>query len=73
MIECEGTLRKWGNSFGVIISKEVAEREHIMEDEKIKFLILRDSRVLKDTFAMVKNKWKKDAQEIKDQARKELY
>lgn len=73
MIECESTLRKWGNSFGLVIPKEIAEKEHIKEDERIKFMILRDSKVLKDTFGMVKNKWKKSAQEIKDQARKELY
>jgi len=73
MIECEGTLRKWGNSFGVAISKEIAEKENIKEDEKIRFMILKDNRVLKDTFGMAKNKWKKSAQEIKDQARKELY
>ena len=73
MIECEGTLRKWGNSFGVTISKEIAEKENIKEDEKIRFMILKDNRVLKDTFGMAKNKWKKSAQEIKDQARKELY
>ena len=73
MIECEGTLRKWGNSFGITISKEIAEKENIKEDEKIRFMILKDNRVLKDTFGMAKNKWKKSAQEIKDQARKELY
>ena len=71
MIQAE--VRKWGNSLGVIIPKETVEREHIKEKEKIKFLILRDSNVLSSTFGMVKSKWKKSAQRIKDQSRKELY
>lgn len=73
MIECESTVRKWGNSFGIIIPKEVAEKEHIKEEEKIKFMILRDSRALKETFGMVKGKWRKKTQEIKDQTREELH
>jgi len=73
MIECESTLRKWGNSFGIVIPKDVAESEHLKEKEKIKFLILRDNKVLKETFGMMKGKWKKSTQNIKDQLRKELY
>ena len=73
MIQAEAEVRKWGNSLGVIIPKETIEKEHIKEKEKIKFLIVRDSNVLRETFGMVKGKWKKSAQNIKDQARKELY
>jgi len=73
MIECESTLRKWGNSVGVVIPKDVVESEHLKEEEKIKFLILRDNKVLKETFGMMKGRWKKSTQDIKDQLRKELY
>ena len=73
MIECESTLRKWGNSFGIVIPKEVAKSEHLKEEEKIKFLILRDNKVLKETFGMMKGRWKKSTQDIKDQLRRELY
>ena len=73
MIQAEAEVRKWGNSLGVIIPKETVEKEHIKEKEKIRFLIVRDSNVLRETFGMVKGKWKKSAQNIKDQARKELY
>ena len=73
MIECESTLRKWGNSVCVVIPKDVVESEHLKEEEKIKFLILRDNKVLKETFGMMKGRWKKSTQDIKDQLRKELY
>jgi len=33
----------------------------------------RKSSALKETFGMMKGKWKKSAQEIKDELRKELY
>lgn len=73
MAEAEAEVRKWGNSLGIIIPKETVKKENIREKEKIRFIIVRDSNVLKETFGMVKGKWKKSAQEIKDQARKELY
>lgn len=73
MAEAIAEVRKWGNSLGIIIPKETVEKEHIKEKEKIRFIIVRDSDVLSKTFGMVKGKWKKSAQQIKDQARKELY
>ncbi|MBD3313652.1 AbrB/MazE/SpoVT family DNA-binding domain-containing protein [Candidatus Woesearchaeota archaeon] len=73
MIECESNIRKWGNSFGIIIPKDIMEKEHIKEDEKVRFMIIRDSKVLKETFGMLKGRLRKSGQEIKDQTRKELY
>ncbi len=73
MVEAEAEVRKWGNSLGIIIPKETVKRENIREKEKIRFIIVRDSSALKETFGMVKGKWKKSARQIKDQARKELY
>ncbi len=71
MIECETIVKKWGNSLGVVIPSDIAEIEHIKEKEKIRFMIIKDSKVLKETFGIAKGKLK--AQEIKDQLRKELY
>lgn len=66
--------RKWGNSLGIIIPKDIVEREHLKERDKIKFIIIKDSKkVLKETFGIAKGKIKRSAQEIKDELRKELY
>lgn len=73
MPETIAEVRKWGNSLGIIIPKETVEREHIKEKERIRLIIVRESNVLSKTFGMVKRKWKKSAQQIKDEARKELY
>ena len=73
MIMVETEAKKWGNSLGVIIPREIAEKEHIKESEKVKFLIIRDSsKTLKETFGIAKGKIKKSAQQRKDERREEL-
>ena len=37
----EGIVKKWGNSMGVLIPKEVVEREKIKINEKIIFNIVK--------------------------------
>jgi len=74
MILVETEAKRWGNSLGVVIPKDVVENENIKESEKIKFLIIRDGRkVLKETFGLAKGKLKKPIQQIKDELRAELY
>ena len=71
MPEMEGTLKKWGNSFGIVIPNEIVKKEHMKEGQKLNIIVLKKSDVLKKTFGT----WKsgKSAQEIKDELRKELY
>ncbi len=71
MIESEGVLRRWGNSYGIVIPKEIAEKEKIKEDDKVKFIIFKDREILKKSFGSLKIK--RSGQGIKDQTRKELY
>lgn len=73
MIECETITRKWGNSLGVTLPKEVIEKAQIKEHEEISILILKQDQTLRKTFGMAKGKWKKDAQKIKDELRAELH
>ena len=40
MIECESVAKKWGNSVGIIIPKEVADRNGIKKNTKVRFAIL---------------------------------
>ncbi len=71
MAETEGTIKKWGNSFGILIPSEVVKKEKLKEGQRIDFIILKKSDVLKKTFGTLK--FKQSAQEIKDELRKELY
>lgn len=71
MPEVESRIRKWGNSFGVVIPNEVMKKEKLKEGQKVGILILKKADVLKRTFGTLK--LKKSAQEIKDEIRAELY
>ena len=67
-------VKKWGNSFGVVIPKEVIEKEDIKEDEDVRLIVVKkSSKILKETFGMLKGKIKKSTQQIKDELSKELY
>jgi|GEM_PF-433149 len=70
----EVKLRKWGHSLGVIIPKEIIEREKVRENQTIRIMLMKDSaKVLQETFGMAKGLLKKPAQQIKDELRAELY
>ena len=66
--------KKWGNSIGLLIPKDIVEKENIKENQDVNIIIVRDSsEAFNKTFGIGKGKLKKTAQQIKDEARKELY
>ena len=66
--------RKWGNSLGIIIPREAVEDSHLKKDQKVNILILKDTTDLfNKTFGMLKGKFNKSSQQIKDELRAELY
>ena len=66
--------RKWGNSLGIRIPKEIVKKEGIKENQEVDFLLIKDSnKAFEKTFGIGKGKIKKTAQQLKDQIRKELY
>lgn len=73
MVNTDVITRRWGNSIGVILPKEIIEKEHIRENQKINILISKKTNVLNETFGMLKRKLKKSSQEMKDELREELY
>ena len=67
MIEIETTARKWGNSIGIALPKDVVEKANIEPDKEIKVFI-QDKRVnLSKVFGTLKIK--KPTQEILDEIR----
>lgn len=73
MIMTEAVVKKWGNSLGVIIPKDVLDKEHIKENDKIKIIVYKENNNLKKSFGLLKGKWTKTGQQIKDESRRELY
>ena len=69
----EAKTKKWGNSLGIVIPKEIVKKEKIREGQKVKVLLVKDRGLLKETFGMMKGKWKEPTQKMKDKLRKELY
>lgn len=67
-------IKKWGNSYGMVIPKETIRNENLKENQQVEVILLKDSRkVLKEMFGIAKDKLKKSAQQLKDEIRKELY
>jgi len=71
MAEVESTIKKWGNSFGVIIPADLIKKEKLKEGQKVDIIVLKKSDVLKKTFGTLKIR--KSAQKIKNELRAELY
>jgi len=65
----EVTVKKWGNSFGIVLPKEVVERENLRENRRIIINIIKQAD-LSDIFGLVKAR-KMSGQKMKDLSRKE--
>lgn len=66
MAEIETITRKWGNSLGITIPKEIVEAEHLEENQKIRVEI-KKKPTFHRFFGILKTK--KSAQELKDEMR----
>ena len=72
MIELKSKIRKWGNSFGIVVSQKSIEKEMVKEgDEVIVFLKKEENNILKEMFGSFK--FKKPVEQIMKEADKELY
>lgn len=72
MIEFQTQIKKWGNSFGMIIPKEEIKKGVLKEDDKVIVLAVKKTDTAKKTFGLMKG-WKLTGQQAKDTARRELY
>ncbi|HIH10348.1 MAG TPA: AbrB/MazE/SpoVT family DNA-binding domain-containing protein [Candidatus Diapherotrites archaeon] len=65
------TTKKWGNSVGLVIPKEVVERQGIKPEQKVEIEV----RPVRHPFAKFFGSLKtgRPVQEIKDELRKELW
>ena len=68
-MKVQTVLRKWGNSIGVVIPKEIIEKEQLREGEEV-FIIIESKNDLKEVFGSLKD-WKINTQKLKDELRKE--
>ncbi len=67
--------KKWGNSIGVILPKEILEKENIQgEHEKVFVLVRKSEKTAGETFGALRHvKWKKSTKQMMNEIREELY
>lgn len=66
-------VKKWGNSFGVVIPKEELTRMNLQEDQEVILEITKKDSPLKELFGWAKkHKIKKPTAQIIREARKDL-
>jgi len=64
----EVKIKKWGNSLGVILPKEIVDKEKFKENEKVMINIVKEAD-LSDIFGSLKGKIKMSGQKMKNLAR----
>ena len=72
MTEVHARIKKWGNSFGIVLPKDVVDAENLKEDQEITFFIMKPV-FAKDIFGIAKSKIKKPTAEILREIRKEIW
>lgn len=72
-VEVDCVVKKWGNSFGLLLPKSAVEEEGLMENSKVHVVLFNPKHTLKDFFGMLKGKRVRPTQEIMDEMRRELY
>ena len=68
MAEIECVARKWGNSLGFIVPREIVEREGIAENAKVLIEIKRQ-HYAKELFGLLSD-WKRPTEDIKKEMKK---
>jgi len=74
MQEINTKVKKWGNSFGIILPRRIVRNQHIKEGSEIHVIIESKNKTkVKDVFGILKGKWKKDTDQIMREVDRELW
>ncbi|MBI2045327.1 AbrB/MazE/SpoVT family DNA-binding domain-containing protein [Candidatus Pacearchaeota archaeon] len=64
--------KKWGNSIGMVLPKEIVVRNNIRENQPLKLAILNEEgNVVERSFGKLKGKLKISSQKMKDNLRED--
>ena len=67
-------VKKWGNSFGVVIPKEIIINNNLKEGSDVELLVRAKNKTkVKDVFGILKGKIKKPTDQILKEVDKELW
>ena len=65
----ETRVKKWGNSYAVILPKDMVEKQHLKENDKVNIMLVKEADLTK-SYGALKGKVKMSGQEFKDFVRK---
>ena len=68
-MEIQTRVRKWGNSFGLVIPAEEVREKNLQENEEI-IITIEKKRSIKELFGSLKN-WKINSNKVKKELKKE--
>lgn len=68
MTEIECIARKWGNSLGIIIPKEIVVEERLLEHEKL-LIEIKKKHLAKEFFGLLSG-WERPTDKIKEEMKK---
>ncbi len=71
MIEVQTKLKKWGNSFGLVVPTKLIEKENLSEGNEVTVLVIKKAVNLRQFFGV--HKFKKSVEEMMKEGDKELY
>ncbi len=58
-------VKKWGNSFGIILPKDIVDKQNIKEGITVRINIQTKNKTkVKDIFGLLKNKIKKNTEDL---------
>lgn len=67
-------VKKWGNSFGIILPAEIVKHNRIKEGTNIEVRITTKNKTkVKDVFGILKGKLTKDTEQLMKEVDKELW
>ena len=74
MEQISAKVKKWGNSFGIVLPMPVVEKENLKEGSNILIAIqVKNKTKVGDIFGILKGKIKKPTQQIMDEINEELW
>ena len=74
MEQIKAKVKKWGNSFGIVLPMNLINSEKIKEGNEVNIFVEFPKKTrVKDVFGILKGKLKKDTQEALDEIDKELW
>jgi antitoxin component of MazEF toxin-antitoxin module len=65
----KATVKKWGNSLGIILPKEIVKERNLKENSEVEILIAKEKPNLDEIYRLVKKR-RMSGQKMKDEARK---